>query len=68
MLLGTKPATVPAGDGTGNENATNEQGAVGQGERRLANQNRGLRARLQASRRARQMSRISEDEHDGMSP
>ena len=48
------------------EDVDNRQGAAGQDTRRRgANQNRGLRAQLQASRRAR-LARISEDEHDGM--
>ena len=59
--------TGPA-EGTDGENAADRQGPGGQGVRRRAgNQNRGLRAQLQASRRAR-LARISEDEHDGVLP
>ena len=55
---------MPA-EGTDNEDIANRQDAAGQGvRRRAANQNRGLRAQLQASRRAR-LARISEDERDG---
>lgn len=65
MLSGKKSDSIPA-EGTGDENDANRQGAAGQGVRRRAgNQNRGLRAQLQASRRAR-LARISEDEHDGV--
>lgn len=61
-VLGKKSDAVLA-EGTEDEDT---QGAAGQGvRRRAANQNRGLRAQLQASRRAR-LARINEDEHDGM--
>ena len=62
--LGKKPTTP--GEGTENEDSVNRQGTGDQGvRRRAANQNRGLRAQLQASRRAR-LARINEDEQDGM--
>ena len=68
LCLGKKADTAPV-EGTENEGSTdhaNGQGAADQGgRRRAANQNRGLRAQLQASRRAR-LARISEDENDGM--
>ena len=62
--LGKKSTT--SGEGTENEDSVNRQGTGDQGvRRRAANQNRGLRAQLQASRRAR-LARINEDEQDGM--